>query len=60
MLARKIPEMAVTLEDVDSMVPKNEAGEYELTVLELFYVGNDDAFRQSPQRRPARNYRPGN
>ena len=38
------PEMVVTLEDVDSMVPKNEAGEYELSVLELFYVGNDDAF----------------
>ena len=38
------PEMKVTLEDVDAMVGKNDAGEYQLSVLELFYVGNDDAF----------------
>ncbi len=38
------PEMKVTLADVDAMVSKNDAGEYQLSVLELFYVGNDGAF----------------
>ena len=42
--ATNAPEMEVTLADIDTMVEKNADGEYQLSVLELFYLGNDDAF----------------